>query len=114
MNDLVERLEAAECGHYGLDDAVWIHCGLILPHPNGAHTHLPPVTTSLDAALALAERVLPGFGFFLRKDKDGCNCGLVYPDGHFVTPGCGQAPTPAIAMCIAILKALNPEQSHGV
>lgn len=62
-------------------------------------------TSSVDAAIALAERVLPGWGFFLRSDKEGHNCGMVYPDAFRVTPGCGSAASAAISMCIAILKA---------
>lgn len=73
---------------------------------------VPAYTESLDAALALAERVLPGWGFFLRKDNDGCNCGLVYPEASFVTPGCGTSPTPALALCIAILKAAISEDKQ--
>lgn len=119
LSALIAKLEAAATGSRALDgDVAWVF------HPklwgrrnpvNGQHQWmteidgkprvLPRYTTSIDAALALAERVLPGWGFFLRKDRDGCNCGLVYPDASFVTPGCGSSPTPALALCAAILKA---------
>lgn len=127
---LIARLEAAEAGSRELDGAVWY----AIHEPDVQHgclhveqTEQGPMevltcelgskyadcvgnyTTSLDAALALAERALPGWGFFLRKDKDGCNCGLLYPDAHFVTPGCGSSPTPALALVIAILRAKQGE-----
>lgn len=65
----------------------------------------PELTASVDAAIALAERVLPGWGFFLRSDKDGHNCGMVYPVHNFVTPGTASGSTAAISMCIALLRA---------
>ena len=126
VSEVLAGLEAAECGNRELDALVEVEArtaeaersGLAREHwakwrasasglVGDPHTQYPsrPFTTSLDAALALAERVLPGWGFFLRKDKDGCNCGLVYPEASFVTPGCGSSPTPALALCIAILKA---------
>lgn len=65
----------------------------------------PNYTASLDAALALAERVLPGWGFYLRRDGDGSGCGLIPPGMTSVTPGHMQAATPALALCAAILRA---------
>ena len=130
LSALIARLEAAEVGSRELDAHVEVAArafeaaktGLAREHwavwrasssgivGDGATQYASaPVTTSLDAALALAERVLPGWGFFLRKDKDGCNCGLLYPDAHFVTPGCGSSPTPALALVIAILRAKQGE-----
>ena len=120
--ELIAKLESASEGSRELDALIW--CATCpggatydpakkqVTYPDGAFAAFitfEPYTTSIDAALALAERVLPGFGFFLRKDKDGCNCGLVYPDAHFVTPGCGQSATPALALCIATLKASAAE-----
>lgn len=64
---------------------------------------------SLDAALALAERVLPGWGFYLRRDADGSGCGLVPPGLTSVTPGHMSASTPALALVIAILRAKQGE-----
>jgi hypothetical protein len=78
------------------------------------------VTTSIDAALALAERVLPGCNYSLYRDL------TVQPDGkcwayiqHVATDrGCptsfssGPSATPALALCIAILHATNQEQPN--
>lgn len=127
---LIERLEKAESGNRELDALIWLHLNrpeytggvralemrgwydgrghLILETDAGEEVAdglgIGIYTTSIDAALALVERVLPGWGYFLRKDKDGCNCGLVYPDACFVTPGCGSSP--ALAILIALLKAI--------
>jgi hypothetical protein len=76
-------------------------------HRQRLHDPVPTYTTSLDAALALAERVLPGWGFYLRQDKDGCGCGMVYPEYNSVTAGHFTAPTPALALCAAVLKAVE-------
>lgn len=73
-------------------------------------SYFPRYTASVDAAIALAERVLPGWGFFLRSDMDGHNCGMVYPVHNFVTPGTESGATPAISMCIAILRATEAGQ----
>lgn len=143
---LVERLEAAECGSRELDALVFVAAAndpntyVIGPSPESIFSHVPgwyatgsdfsaaadPVTTSLDAALALAERVLPGWywragntpigrwhhgrythGWAHLSRKDASNCDR----GDEAT---GWAATAPLALCIAILKALNPEQSHGV
>ena len=130
---LIARLESAGEGSRELDAALWLRLyrpeytggvkalemrgwydgrgHMILETDNGEEVAddlgIGSYTTSLDAALALADRLLPGFGFFLRKDNDGCNCGLVYPEASFVTPGCGSSATPALAMSTAILKALS-------
>lgn len=72
----------------------------------------PPYTASLDAALALVERVLPGWGFYLRRDKDGCGCGLVHPEFPRVTPGHQEAPTPALALLAALLRALDTQSQQ--
>lgn len=116
--DLIRRLEEAEAGGRALDADVFAALGFTYDHgpadvwrdAGGDPFYFNPITSSFDAALALAERVLPGWGFFLRSDKDGCNCGLVYPDAHFVTPGCGTAATPALALVAATLRALQSKE----
>lgn len=116
ITSLIEKLEGAEVGSVELDALIYSHlnCTLIPRRadyrprrrwPNGSVTHQRKVTTSLDAALALAERVLPGWGFYLRRDSDGSGCGLVPPGLTSVTPGHMQAATPALALCAALLRA---------
>ena len=84
----------------------------------------PNYTTSLDAALALAERVLPGweFGTYIsRPDVHGNRQTKiearrwqdVAPEYAFACAS-SSARTPALALCIAILKARATQgQTHG-
>lgn len=129
--ELVARLEATSAGSRGLDAAITAHLNgaLLKPYPpatdfgpsakwqfwslDGAHFlgneskfPVPPFTTSLDAALALAERVLPGWLWNLAAETYGCDAELFSPrgecwDGHGPATGA----TPALALCIAILRA---------
>ena len=71
----------------------------------------PAYTASLDAALALVERVLPGWGYFLRHDSDsGYVAALVYPDAFRVTPGATNGANMATALCLALLRASPTEE----
>ena len=84
----------------------------------------PNYTASLDAALALAERVLPGweFGTYIsRPDVHGNRQTKiearrwqdVAPEYAFACAS-SSARTPALALCIAILKARATQgQTHG-
>ena len=89
---------------------------------------ISPVTTSLDAALALAERVLPGDPDFEPTGpsvgwKINLYRGMVpAPLGGWIaslrrhaSDGVeGSSSSPALALCIAILKArATQEQTHG-
>ena len=74
----------------------------------------PDYTASLDAAIALVEKVLPDHGWFLRRDDTDANgrraapiynAALLYPDALRVIAASGQRPTPALALCLALLKA---------
>ncbi|SFS42809.1 hypothetical protein [Brevundimonas viscosa] len=84
-------------------------------HGTDIHRDPPRLSQSLDAALALAERVLPGWccatggklarghrDAFARVDTpDGCDFEEAY------------ASTPALALCIAILRALRTTEQHS-
>lgn len=142
MSALIARLEAAEAGSRELDVA--IRDALI---PDGAandfnfltgfadrpETHgvmrvriVEEYTTSLGAALALAERVLPGYEVSIsqRKPRHLETCaewwhaslfkittGVVFDAG----PGTIsiKSATPALALCIAILKAKAQGEGDG-
>jgi hypothetical protein len=80
-------------------------------HGTTMYRDVPHVTSSIDAALALVEKALPGFGFYLRQDKDGCGCGLVYPEYPRVTPAHCSAATPALAILAALLSALIAQRA---
>ena len=75
---------------------------------------VPDFTTSLDAALALAERVLPGWEWLLRTDEERgfmVNC---WRKGD--EPNMGDecfpsyAATPVLALCAAILRANHKDK----
>lgn len=103
---LIERLEAAEGGSRELDWSISDAFG----ERHGGNV-CPIYTTSLDAALALAERALPGYFWEIQicpytttvqGALESWNEGLAAPDVGGVY---ADARTPALALCIAILKA---------
>ena len=66
----------------------------------------PDVTASLDAAMALVERVRPGAGWAVGKTPGGTGWARVFKAREYYS----EAPTPAIALLIALLKSLETEQ----
>lgn len=135
MEDLIKRLEAAEAGDQDLSLEVNIaleggepvgktanyvmepYWAIRRPNPAyvGGFENGPnyPVTTSLDAALALAERVLPGWLWDVTTITTAVG-GLRKPLASVVRPDqpegeeiktWGYASAPALALCIAILRA---------
>jgi hypothetical protein len=115
---LITRLEEAAEGSRELDELV----ALGTTHPYGigpsGRAVMPYYTTSLDAALALAERVLPGWAWEIRIDAAGTSVeaaprwwleGLAAPDEDGVAV---EGKTSALALCIAIAFATNQEQPN--
>lgn len=131
---LIARLEAAEKGSRELDAMIWAHfqpeaikiTGWNEPYGDtsgrtqveftlpprrtryvtdrrGSYVHAEPVTTSIDAALSLAERVLPGMPCELFRNSP-TEWGF-----HFADQDTCYAPTPALALCAAILRAKEPQ-----
>ena len=128
MTDLIARLEAAEVGSRELDEAIstamcdskFRTCIEGLSDEQGGmwmyefEGHAPSsalrVTTSLDAALALAERVLDGdFSYDLFHDFGGYNRAKVHGITDGPVSGEGKAETMPLALCIAILKAKDAQ-----
>ena len=109
MTDLITRLEEAAQGSRELDVLIQ---NALRPHDNSVWWMAqPPVTTSLDAALALAERVLPGclVSLFLHGNATASvECKTA---GRVKTEGL--ATTPALALCLAILKATRTSHDHA-
>lgn len=130
---LIERLEAAEVGSRELDAEIWfalfepdidrvaietiiyqgeprevVHCEL---GSRWADERQPPIggfTTSLDAALALAERVLPDAEWMVLFNPRHGETGSTYiglDGGEFKINTVKRGKAPALALCIAILKA---------
>ena len=68
---------------------------------------VPRVTASLDAVVALAERVLPGWGWSVARSTElqpyGCMCA---PDRTRPLIQ-ARAPTPALALLLALLRAVQ-------
>lgn len=79
----------------------------------------PLYTASLDAALALTERVLPGLFPGVQQYPDGWGAEMVYPEPrrdrmgtHFaICSDHNRFPTPALALLAALLSAKIAEQS---
>lgn len=130
--ELIARLEAVEVGSMELDAAICITLGYVgnnqgysplnvrisdgddewLDYELGPVPYtapIPDVSQSLDAALALAERVLPGCRCIAERDHDGSGWACVR-----VSEGADRfmadAKTTALALCISILKALEAKQ----
>jgi hypothetical protein len=73
----------------------------------------PSLTASLDAVVALCERLLPGWFWDLRQHSDGiCEAMLRLKDGR--AHGSGYRPTPALALLAALLEALVKSRSPSL
>lgn len=141
MRELIERLEKADAGSRELDGQIevvarWVmaaRAGLAPEHrarwksgrlgqvyDGNTGYDAQPVTTSLDAALALAERVLPGWLWEATTITTTIG-GIRKPLAVVVDPEgenddvrtFGTAATPALAFCIAILRALRTTEQHS-
>ena len=76
---------------------------------NGRLIVVPELTASLDAAVALCERVLPGWDGFAPINATGE--AWVWPAGGMSRGHRANGPTPAIALLIAILTALEAREN---
>lgn len=119
LTSLVERVEGASGADRELDalllpvfdpalqvrhNSVWrgkLCCGSLTDC-------LPPYSASVDAALALVERVLPGCGYDLTfvPGNDHPFDAYLWPDSG--GPEIGEGVTPALAILSALLRALTP------
>lgn len=143
MLELIERLEKAEAGSRELDGAVWyaafepdvehgcLHVEQTEQGPREVLTcelgskwadDVGPYTTSLDAALALAERVLPDHDWSVgclpvsddADHEEHHHFGaLLYSRYTKPYDALGHGATPALALCIAILRALRTTEQHS-
>ena len=102
MSDLITRLEEAAEGCPLLDREIWVALEF---DGRSSPIDAPEYTTSIDAALALAKRVLPGLYMWNVEFDDEPTGTPASARVYAKTDGRGYAATPAIAMCIAILKA---------
>lgn len=122
LDDLIARLEAASGPDRqadrqiakAIDPTTWRRATNWAAMPCGAPADtverdalrwVPDYTTSLDAALALAERVLPGHGPIDMTVMGSAKVTIWSnePCGRDLSDAFGH--TPALALCIAVLKA---------
>ena len=111
---LIEKLEGAEAGSPELDADVALQVGWTV-HPGdnwiGPHAEIavPDYTTSLDAALALADRVLTmgawDVGYTYNSDRPYYARLVIVRDDEGQPEIYGRSATPALAICAAILRA---------
>lgn len=130
MTTLIERLYSAGTGTRDLDAEIVAqqNNALVKPYPpatdfgpsskwqfwsldgqhflgNESRFPVPPVTTSLDAAMGLAKRVLDHTEMRLDIDTHGGTRAIVEHE-HAIHIGNGLSPS--LALCIAVLKASQP------
>lgn len=112
ITSLIEKLEGAEVGSRELGNLVLAATN---PYKSGpyAHWHTAAmefdwsneITTSLDAALALAERVIKVRGPIELSIMGSCVATILSDDPCANGLGHAFGNTPALALCIAILRA---------
>lgn len=76
-----------------------------------AREHAPAYTASLDAAIALCRRALPGWEVLLSNEGDVHWVASIGPRGTFTSCE-AVTPAPALALCIATVKALIVAQQE--
>lgn len=115
--EIIEKLEKAEGADRDLDAA--IHIATNPPLREGYRFgNIPVYTSSIDAAVQLYDRVLPGFLWGITQDAADGDVefqGNVWPNAqpfdaskdHF-----GYHSRAAIALCIAILRALQTKEGE--
>lgn len=139
LRGLVERLEKASgpkleldgmvwCAVNGYEYVMWDGAGCVYTDPNAPNwdrgikhvqaSIVRPYTASLDAAVALVERVLPGRGYSVEHLPcyGPYHSASIWSDTA-ITIGNGRGHSSAIALVIATLRALSQEQrrpeAHG-
>lgn len=103
--EIVERLKRATGADRELDAAIAVHVRHYVGHESGGNFRPPAYTKSLDATLALVEAKLPGANWSMSKGTEQYHALI---DDDIVEPrAIGHAPTPAIALLIALFRALE-------
>lgn len=127
IQSLIERVEGASGPDRLLDAQIW--CALLHPE-NKASTSRPGFvaitddepsrwgykevehyTSSLEAALSLVERVLPGWRPAFAQKENGDWIASIYSTARLgiIPHQIGDKPTPALALILALLKAKAAE-----
>lgn len=80
--------------------------GLYVPHLHGKDDALPDITSSIDAARALLERVLPGCGWAVGRSPSGTGWARCFrPLGREVYSESSAGPS--LALIAALLEAIS-------
>lgn len=129
MTDLIDRIEGARVGSRDLDADIYEALGYeVKRHPehyggrsfsrswaylrNSRWESMSKPSTSVDAALALAERVLPGLtDYRIERDHGQHYARLVLDMPTEIVGFKSDAATPALALCAAILRAKEQGKS---
>lgn len=128
MLDLIKRLEEATgpCRELDARLLLWEHPSLgsypwmqtsigkwIRKDGNASIVSAPNVTSSIDAAVALAERVLPGWGFKLTMGEGYRHAQAVMHRSHPTNKQVvAEHDVLPLALCIAILKAREASDAN--
>ena len=117
LQALLERVEKAEGPDRELDDAIdkW-KLDTLLTRDTSARFALicPPYTASIDAAVALVEKMLPGWKWCVQREIHPDNWFFAYVfivnEGTSFADHRGMAHGPALALIAALLRALIAQE----
>jgi len=114
MTDLIKRLEEAEAGSRELSDAVLLACGAMeYDWKSRKYSRRPSPTQSLDDALGLVpegwEWEAASFAKHNNEPRAGLWRNLYSNDIECIA---SHGATPALALCIAVLKAREAEEER--
>lgn len=127
LKDLEKRLEEATGRDLELDADLWsiwdkrplegVCSDAVIykrdPHDRIAFDAPPPYTASLDAAVSLCERVLPGWWMMIVSEgKHGWSAQLGN-GGHGIEGGWGRKPSAALAVCLVTVRILLSKGGDG-
>lgn len=139
LPSLLQRVESAKCGDRELDAIVWcaLEHPMEKPQRNFFYTNreewgffktnqplpgltffdAPPLTSSIDAALALVERLKPGHGVSIGRSPDGMSqASIFYPDARrtpFSTKADRKDGHLALTLLAALLRTLAAQEGDG-
>lgn len=108
LTGLLKRVKSAPSANYQLECEIKAAIDPLWP------AQVPPnYTASVDAALALVDRNLPGWGVYFRRDKETTGAGMLLPDHFRVTPAHEEAASIPLAILAALLSALIAYPTGG-
>jgi len=108
---LIERVEKATGPDGAIDDLLY---WTLKQHPaKGPFARIPAYTASIDAAVALVERLLPGIFWVIGQGKTNSveklfGCQLLFGTEEII--GSGESDHAPLAILLALLKALQESQ----